>query len=332
MKLAALFILAAALPGAVEASPASYLGFEPKEFAVAADRAVVRELERHASSRQVSVAGIVRIEAPPARILRQLQIDRGLARNSEDQPGGRFSHPARLRDVADFRLPDSDIAVLADCKIARCKFKMGARGFQEYGKIDWSGARAGDQARATARRLMVDYVNGYRTDGAQSLVTYRDKKQPTSLSSGLRRLLEGSPYFKGQLAPQLDRQLVSFPGDPAPGAKGSIHWSLDDYGYRPVTDIVHAVTYHSPEPVSGEPTALVTQKHIFTSHYFEARVEFFALFRDESRLGSPSTYLAYLDRSRFDDDLGSLKRLLLVREALADVRDRLMSLRARIEG
>ena len=58
---------------------------------------------------------------------------------------------------------DGSILHLLDDLGAAHSIKVGQA---VYGKIDWSGARAGEQARATARRLMVDYVNGYRKSGA----------------------------------------------------------------------------------------------------------------------------------------------------------------------
>ena len=55
---------------------------------------------------------------------------------------------------------------------------------------------------------------------------------------------------------------------------------------------------------------VIAQKHIFTSHYFFARVEYIALFPDDPSAEQPGTYVVYVDRSLFDDSLGSFKRAL----------------------
>jgi hypothetical protein len=94
---------------------------------------------------------------------------------------------------------------------------------------------------------------------------------------------------------ELDRHLEHFPAVKTPGTEDLIHWSVQDYGYRPVTDLTHTVVYHPPDPGAEGPAVVTAQKHIFTSHYFHARVELIGLFPAE---GSGS-YLVYIDRSLF---------------------------------
>ena len=77
------------------------------------------------------------------------------------------------------------------------------------------------------------------------------------------------------------------------------------------------------EAASVEPEVLIAQKHLFTTHYFEARIEFSSLFAN----GSDRTYLVYVDRSLFDDRVAGVKRKMLVRGVLEDVAKRMNAVR-----
>jgi hypothetical protein len=331
MKVAALLLLGSvALPTSL-AAPLRNVGFSSEEIAAAADAPVVAEVEASSGPRQLAVAGLVHVDATPDRIADWLRRGHGLVDHSAVQQSGTFSDPAIAADVAGFRLPESDLELLRECRPGRCKFKLGKLGFETFGAIDWSAPDAGQRASAAAGARMIEYVSAYRARGNAALITYTDKKQPMSLATGVRSLLADAKYVTRYLS-ALDRHFDRFPEDSAPGAEDILHWSVADYGYRPVTDLVHTVVYVPAAPEDPGPRVVIAQKHLFTSHYFLARVEFIALFAADAG-GSPSgTYLVYLDRSLFDDDLGGFKRGLLVRGVLKDVEARLGALRESFAG
>jgi len=326
MKLAALILLASVAVSASLDAPLQNLGFSSAEIAAAAKGPVVREVTASSGPRQLAVAGIVHIDATPDQIAVQLRKSHGLVKHSALQQSGAFSDPAVAADVASFRLPEDDLELLRDCKPGSCKFKLGQLGFETFGAIDWSASDAGERASAAARERMVDYVTAYRTRGNAALITYTDKKKPMSLATGVRSLFADAEYVTKHLS-ALDQHLDRFPEDAAPGAEDHLHWSVADYGYRPVTDVVHTVVYEPTAPNGDGPRVVIAQKHLFTSHYFLARVEYIALFADASSGSQSGTYLVYVDRSLFDDDLGGFERSLLVRGVLKDVTERLAALR-----
>jgi hypothetical protein len=331
MKVTALLLLASvAVPTSLDA-PLQNVGFSSDEIANATSGPVVREVTANSDPRQLAVAGIVHVDATPGQIAAQLRRGHGLVNHAALQQSGTFSDPAVAADVASFRLPEGDLELLRDCKPGSCKFKLGQLGFETFGAIDWSAADAGERASAAARERMVEYVTAYRAKGNAALITYTDKKKPMSLATGVRSLFVDAKYVTKHLA-ALDRHLELFPEDVAPGAEDHLHWSVADYGYRPVTDLVHSVIYEPTTQNGQGPRVVIAQKHLFTSHYFLARVEFIGLFADETGEGPSGTYLVYVDRSLFDDDLGGFKRSLLVRGVLKDVRERLAALRESFAG
>lgn len=331
MKVAVLLLLASvAVPSSLDA-PLGNLGFSSDEIAASANGPVVREVTASSGPRQLAVAGLVHVDAAPREIAARLRESHGLVKHTALKQAGSFSDPPIAADVASFRLPEDDLELLQDCKPGSCKFKLGQLGFETFGAIDWSASDAGERASAAARERMVEYVTAYRAQGNAVLITYTDKSKPMSLATAVRSLFVDAKYVTKHLA-ALDRHLELFPEDAAPGAEDHLHWSVADYGYRPVTDLVHSVVYEPAAPNGQGPRVVIAQKHLFTSHYFLARVEFIGLFADESGEGPSGTYLVYVDRSLFDDDLGGFKRSLLVRGVLNDVRERLAALRESFAG
>jgi len=103
-----------------------------------------------------------------------------------------------------------------------------------------------------------------------------------------------------------------------------IIWTVRDYGYRPVTGVIHAVIYEPPGSL-----AVVALKNLYSSHYFHARLQLIVLLADPE--DPEQTYLGYSDRALFDDDIGSIKRRMLEAGILRDVGRRIELLRKAVE-
>jgi hypothetical protein len=96
-----------------------------------------------------------------------------------------------------------------------------------------------------------------------------------------------------------------------------------------VTAITHATIYDRP---AGKTTrAMIAQKQIYASHYFDARFTLMALVEAADEPNGPDLYLVYVDRSLFDDDLGTINRGLLRRGLTKSLRTKLAALRERLE-
>jgi hypothetical protein len=332
MKLVALLALlaAVAVPAHLEA-PLKRQGFSSRDLEQARSEPVVKEIVGHSGPTELAVVGVVRIDAPPRKIAEDLRRGRGLVKHAALKQSGVFSEPAVLEDVAGFRYPESDIEALKKCKPGACKFKLGELGFETFAGIDWSAPDAAEKASEVARLRMVEYANNYRARGTDALIVYTDKKKPMSLAKGIGQLIADSDYVARHL-PELDQHFENYPKNPIPGVEDHLHWSVEDFGYRPITYIIHTVVYEPSDRGDQDPAVLIAQKHIFTSHYFFARVEYIALFPDDPAAKEPGTYVVYVDRSLFDDSLGTFKRPFLVSGVLEDVNERLAGLRDKFEG
>jgi hypothetical protein len=329
MKLAALLLTAslatAGIPAHLDGQLQKSLGFSPSEIRACRKSPAVIEITHEAGPRELSVAGIVRIDASVAEVAELLRRNRGLVRSADFQQSGTFAEPAVGSDVASYELPKGDLLVLSECEQKSCKFKLTESGIQEFRQVDWSSRDANAEANSIARRRMIDYVNAYRVSGWDSLAVFADKQKPMSVAKGLEELSAKAAYIDRNL-PELVRQAEA-PSQSVPaGALDVMHWTVKDYGYRPVTDLLHTVAYEVPDAAAGDPEVVMLQKRIFSSHYFQARLGYIGLFSDETSPEGPGTYLVYIDRSLFDGEITGIKRSLLVRGVLADTRAQLASL------
>ena len=288
---------------------------------VEAGGAPVWVLERNTGSQQITVGGVVKLSSAPQRIAddffhRDSLLDADILKAS-----GAFSEPAVLGDVASYRVPESDLEVLADCEIHACKFKLGERGLKELEAIDWGAPDARSQVDALVRRRLVEFVASYQKEGLAALGRYLDKPKGLSVPEATGMLLD---QMKAKLLLETVRaHLAGYPKTRLRGARDRLHWNVRDYGYRPITSILHTVAF---DPGAGEPARLIAAETLYSSHYFYARLQLLGLYTDT---GDPKrTYALYADRLLFDDQVGSLQRRLLRSSVVDDLRKQLSKVAA----
>ena len=273
-------------------------------------------LERDTSAGQISVAGVVTLSASPQRVAEDFFRRDSLLEADLLKASGTFSEPAVLGDVAKYQVPESDLEVLADCEIHACKFKLGARALEELGAIDWDSPDARRNVDTLVRGRIVEFVAAYQKEGRAALGRYLDKADARSVPEATGMLLD---QMKAALLVETVRtHLRGYPKTRLPGARDRLHWNVRDYGYRPVTSIVHTVAF---DPGAGEPAGLIAAETLYSSHYFDARLQLIGFYTDtENR---EQTYALYVDRLLFDAEVGSMQRRMLRSSVAADVRKRL---------
>jgi hypothetical protein len=300
------------------------LGFSDDDIADAHDGPVVRELEGGAGATELFVAGMARIGASPDAIAEELRRSGGLVDREGLKQAGVFHVPPVAADVADFRIPASDVEVLADCELGDCKFKLQADRLRELQQLDWSASDIDEQVRKVARKAMLEYVSNYVQKGHSTLAVYADKQQRASAQKGFQKIIETASYVQ-QSMPEVDRYFEEYPNASVAESTDFIRWSVQDYGYRPVTAVVHTLVLEPEKISAGEPAVTIVQKYLFATHYFTARIEMIGLFPEDTP--GTGTYLVYVDRSLFDGELGGLKRRMLVSGVLNNVEKRLDAVR-----
>jgi hypothetical protein len=306
------------------ADGARNLGFSSDEIGAVERKPAVWVVEQESGARRLTVAGLAKLSAPPGAILNDLRSRDGLLRSEAIRQAGRFSAPPLPADVAEYRLPEADFEALSECEVGDCKFRLRALGVEAFSKIDWSVPDARHRADALARERLLDFARSYQESGHEALkAPFVDKQEPLSPGKGFDVLL-GDMQGAIEASKALRAHLRDYPRSTADGMEDLIIWNVRDYGYPPVTGVVHAVIY---EPRGSIP--MVALKNLYSSHYFHARLQLIVLLADPK--DPEQTYLGYTDRLLFEEDVGSLKRRVLESGVLEDVARRLELLRKAVE-
>jgi hypothetical protein len=306
------------------ADAARNLGFSADEIAGVEQKPAVWVVEQESGDRRLTVAGLAKLSVPPDAILDDLRSRNGLLRSEALRQAGLFSAPPLPADVAEYRLPEGDLEALSDCEVGNCKVRLRALGVEAFGKIDWSAPNARERADDLARERLLDFVRSYQESGREALrAPFVDKEEPHAPDKGIDELL-GDLQGAKEAAKALRVHLRDYPRNAVDGAEDLIIWNVRDYGYPPVTGVVHVVIY---EPPGSFP--LIALKNLYSSHYFHARLQLIILLADPEN--PKQTYLGYSDRMLFEEEVGSLKRRILEAGVLKDVAQRLELLRKAVE-
>jgi hypothetical protein len=287
---------------------------------VEAGQAPVWVLERDTGAEQITVLGVAALAKPPAQVSDDLFGRDSLLESDTVKASGTFSDPAVPADVARYRVPESDLEVLADCELHACKFKLGEPALKDLAAIDWSAPDAQSRADALFRRRMLELVTEYQKQGPAALGVYADKPNAKSVLAATNLILD---KLSGPALETVRAHFRDYPKQ-VPGARDRLHWSVRDYGYRPVTSVVHTLSF---DPGASEPARVLASETLYSSHYFYARLQLFLLYADAKNPNR--TYALYGDRMLFDEAVGSMKRKMLRGGVVADVQKRLGELAGR---
>jgi hypothetical protein len=148
------------------------------------------------------------------------------------------------------------------------------------------------------REWVLDYVNAYRADSAESLVVYDDTKRSVR-SSDAFRALAAEPMPAGLDSDPFSRMLADPRGARPPEMSSRISWEIDRLsGLKPILEVNERSMYSSPAH-PGE--SWMTTKLLYASHYFESQIDFITVADADTSAGKPASYLVILRRQKFDD-------------------------------
>jgi len=245
---------------------------------------------------------------------------------------GTFGRPPRDADAARLTLDRDDVGDLRGCRPGRCAVRIGAAGAAAIASaIDFRAPDAAARASAWARERLASYAAAYLERGDAALVVYDDRSEPVDLRTEWRGIVESSPAL-AQYAPALQRYLVDFPKATLPGATDEIYWDKQHYtSLKPVIGVTHMVTWRDP---ARPDRALVAQKQIYASHYFDGSLAVTLLLQDPKDVNPPFTYVVYFNRSRGDllkGGFGGLKRRVAEEAATKSAQDTLGAMKRALE-
>jgi len=319
--------------GAVPRFMSTTFSVTPSEFArLNAGKVVSRTLPAK-DSREIATLGVVRMKITPEFYVEQFA---NIAKFKQDEAIlqiGVFSNPPDLRDVANLTLDDSDLRSLKDCRVGDCGVQLPADAIERFRQqVDWQQPDAQQRANALIRQMLVTYVTEYERLGRAASMRYADTSTVVDMPREFASLAEANAAMWQQL-PALPRHLLEYPEGPATGAaRDLVYWSKEKMGRRPVVSVTHVAIVRTGAESPAE--YAVASKHLYGTHYLDASLGLTILLRDGSS-SSPSTYVAYLNRSRVDvfrGIFGGMIRRIVTSRARGTVADQLERVQRKLES
>jgi hypothetical protein len=270
--------------------------------AVQRGQSVARALET--DSREIAVAGAVRITGSRDALVDRYRDIENLKRSSVVLDAARFSTPPQPADLA--RAPFEDRSLnLRICRTGDCQVRLTAPAVERFQReVDWAGPQWRLQSAALWRDVLASYALSYLRGGRRGLPEYVNKGESLSVASELALLLQ-EYAFVAQYSPEFYAYLQNFgPGNPA-GGEGTLYWTKEDFGIRPVLRISHQVIYPAR---TGPPSTWIAVNQVYADHYLDAAISLTAAI--DANDGGRSFYMVSISRARTRSLSGFLRRFV----------------------
>jgi hypothetical protein len=262
--------------------------------------AVAKVLE--SDTREIAVAGAVRIKAQRHRLVARIRDIEHLKRSAVVLDVGRFDNPPDAEDLA--RAPFDDYNLdLRDCRPGECRVRLSADDIARFHRtVDWRAADWRDRSARTWRDVLAAHAGAYVRDGHTALPVYINKIEPLSVAAELS-VLSGKFDFVNRFSTDFYRYLQQFGPAPLAGSEQTMYWSKEDFGVRPVFRISHQVIF----PVSD--AVLIATNQVYADHYMDAALGL-TLAVDAADSAGEGFYMIAINRARTRSLSGFLRRLV----------------------
>lgn len=245
-------------------------GFSGAELqAVAEGRSVARALDTTSASEAAAV-GVVRIDAPSERLLREFAEPDTATLARGVQALGVFSDPPVPADLAGLRLTTEDLAALRECRPGACDVKLPRDVIARMREVPWHQADAPALATAVMRDWLLASLQRYRAEGASALGRLDDKRPSIDAGAELATVLANEPLLS-RVAPELAAYLSGRSGRPR-GDREVVYWARVDFGLKPLIRVSHLSVHETPGAAGGV-SHVVVGRQLYASHYVRGALE-----------------------------------------------------------
>jgi hypothetical protein len=262
--------------------------------------AVAKVLET--DTREIAVAGAVRVKAQRDRLVARVRDIDHLKRSDVVLDVGRFDNAPDAGDLARASFEPYNLD-LRDCRPGECRVRLSADDIARFQQnVDWRAADWQDRSARTWREVLAAHAAAYDHDGQPALPVYVNRVEPLSVASELS-VLAGKFTFVSRFSGEFDRYLRQFGPAPPAGSLETIYWSKEDFGVRRVFRISHQVIFPVPDAV------LVATNQVYADHYLDAALGL-TIAVDASDGAGEAFYMIAVNRARTRSLNGFLRRLL----------------------
>lgn len=302
-------VLATGLPGPPEVGAAAVsrralardfargrMQFSEREWRlVLSGQAVARQLDM-ATGQDVAVFGIVRIQAPAARIIDHLRDIAKFERALGMAAAGLVPVPASVQAFRDASLAPADMREVGHCERGDCAVQLSAAEIARVRALDRRAPTWSQAVHDAFRLSLYDRLAAYQARGLAGLGSYDDRQPPTDAAADARAIVTAHDTPWRDTAPLLAR-LAEYPARPAPGTEEFFYWNTGTFGLKMTTRLNHLLLQAAADPRDRDTglAGVAITRQIYATHYFSATLEWRTIVEDDD---PSSAFLLYATRSR----------------------------------
>jgi hypothetical protein len=245
-------------------------------------------------TREIAVAGAVRIAASSERLVDRYREVENLKRSAVVLDMGRLGKPPRAADLASVPLEEYSLD-LRDCRPGECRVRLGEPEIARFHRdVDWRAADWRERSQTVWRDVLATYAAAYFREGRRALPTFANKREPLSVPAEVTLIVDRFGFVNA-FAPGFLAYLREFgPGGPD-GLDEVMYWSKEDFGVRPVLRLSHQTIYRT----SGAARAiLIATNQIYADHYLDAGLSLTMTIDASEPGGKPAFYMVSVSRAR----------------------------------
>ena len=251
-------------------------------------------------TREVAVAGAVRIASSSERLVGRYRDIESLKRSAIVLEIGRFSTPPRPADLAAVPFEDYNLD-LRDCWPGDCRVRLGEPAIARFHRdVDWRAADWRERSGAVWRDVLAGYAADYVRGGRRTLPTLVNKREPLSVPDEFS-LLVPDFAFVAAFSPAFHAYLRDFVPGRSEEFDEILYWSKEDFGVRPVLRLSHQAIGRAPG------TVLVATTQIYADHYLDAGLTVTMALDAKGEDGAPAFYMISVSRARTRSLAGMLR-------------------------
>jgi hypothetical protein len=242
-------------------------GFSAAEIAEARSGRPVTKLLQSREATEIGVAGAVRINGTPDRLLYWLKDIASFRKAAELGISQKLSSPPQIGDFGDLSLSDDELKALEACRPGRCDLRLGDKAIARFQtEVDWAAPDAARRANLLTRQLMLQHALAYLQGGDVALGASHDEKTPRVAADEFRALLSQATNLY-ELAPALAAYLERFPAASLPESEQFLYWAKGGAGPEASISLHQFVVYN---PTGG--SVLLVDKQLYASRYTDTAI------------------------------------------------------------
>jgi hypothetical protein len=251
-------------------------------------------------TREVAVAGAVRIGASSERLVGRYRDIESLKRSAIVLEIGRFSKPPRPADLAAVPFEDYNLD-LRDCRPGDCRVRLGEPAIARFHReVDWRAEDWREQSKVVWREVLAGYAADHVRGGRRALPTLVNKREPLSVPDEFSLLIPNFA-FVAAFSPAFHAYLRDFKPGGSEEFDEIFYWSKEDFGVRPVLRLSHQAIGRAPG------TVLIATTQIYADHYLDAGLTVTMALDAQGVDGAPGFYMISVSRARTRSLAGVLR-------------------------